>query len=397
MIKVLWLCYYNINNLLPELQLDQQVTMHSASWIQNLSAALVEKPNVELHIITQCPNVSRTQSIEKFGIHFHVVKHNIPFTSKGFPWYFPLDKLSAYYSFSKNALKIINHVKPDVLHVHGTEGAYCFPALKTTIPNIISIQGIMEEYMKIEPSIIGYMQVPLERYAVKKGKYFGCRTNFDSAFVKRTNEKAVVYDLPEAMNPVFFRQEWKPGAGLTLLFVGSITKRKGIEDLILALYKLKLTFPEVKLRIIGSGSRTSLATVNQLIQKFDLHSNVVMLGNRSPTEIASELSAANLFVLPTLMDNSPNCLAEAMAAGVPCIATRVGGIPSMVTDYKDGMLFEKHDVDKLVELVQLLATNTRLCNTLSKNAKAKALERHYPPNVADKYLQVYKQLIDNKD
>jgi glycosyltransferase involved in cell wall biosynthesis len=82
--------------------------------------------------------------------------------------------------------------------------------------------------------------------------------------------------------------------------------------------------------------------------------------------------------------------------GVPSIATRVGGIPSMVTDYKDGMLFEKHDIDKLVELVQMLATNTRLCSTLSKNAKAKALDRHYPPNVAEKYLKVYKQLMDTK-
>jgi glycosyltransferase involved in cell wall biosynthesis len=393
MIKVVWLCCYNISNLLPELQLDQQVTMHSASWILNLSAALAAKPNVELHIITQCPNVARTQSIEKFGIHFHVVKHSLPFTSKGFPWYFPVDKLSAYFSFSKSALKIINQVKPDVLHVHGTEGAYCFPALKTNIPSIISIQGIMEEYMKIEPSNIGYLRVLLERYAVKKGRYFGCRTNFDSAFVKRTNKKAVVYDLPEAMNPVFFQQQWKPGPGLTLLFVGYVTKRKGIEDLIHALYKLKIIFPEVKLKIIGSGTRKNLAIVNGLIQKFDLNSNVIWLWHRSPNEIALELSAASLFVLPTLMDNSPNCLAEAMAVGVPSIATRVGGIPSMVIDYKDGMLFEKHDIDKLVELVQMLATNTRLCSTLSKNAKAKALERHYPPNVADKYLKVYEQLI----
>jgi glycosyltransferase involved in cell wall biosynthesis len=93
------------------------------------------------------------------------------------------------------------------------------------------------------------------------------------------------------------------------------------------------------------------------------------------------------------MDNSPNCLAEAMAVGTPSLATKVGGIPSMIRHGVDGMLFKKHDSDELVRMILLLANDVELQNTLSVNARARAYERNYPPNVAERYVRVYKSMI----
>jgi glycosyltransferase involved in cell wall biosynthesis len=136
--------------------------------------------------------------------------------------------------------------------------------------------------------------------------------------------------------------------------------------------------------------------LNQLIENYGLQANVSWLGTKTPAEVATELSRCTLFVLPTLMDNSPNCLAEAMAVGVPSIATKVGGIPSMVDDKRDGMLYEKHDIEGLVNVVKLLLTDRCLLNKISVNARKRAFERNFPAEVSKKYITVYKSLMNGK-
>lgn len=393
MIKVAWLTQYNVFKLLPEIKLNREVILHNSSWIHTLSEELVLQKEIELHIITHCSFVEQTQTIIKDGIYFHVIKYNFPYTDRGFPWYLPLDKLTGYYSFKKSARKIINDIQPDILHVHGTEGGYFTPASKTNLPCIISIQGIISEYVKIEPSITGYLQILYEQSAIRKAKYFGCRTNFDFDYVKRRNRIAIIFDLPEAMNMVFFKHHWNRPSNLSLVFVGSINIPKGILDLIYAVVKLKNTFPSIQLKVIGSGTKKYIKYLKMVIEKHNIKSNIFWLGNKSPNEIASELSKSSLFVLPTLLDNSPNCLAEAMAVGVPCVATKVGGIPTMIEDRNNGMLFEKHDIEGLVNIIQHLANDIELQDKLSVNARAKAFERNYPSNVVKKYVEVYKSLI----
>ena len=395
MIKVAWLTQYDIYRLAPELDINRKVTLHSSSWIHALSDALALNTEIELHIITQTQLVDKTQHIKKNGIHFHIIKHTFPFTKKGFPGYFPFDRLTGYYIFSRKAKKVIKDINPDILHVHGTEGGYYTPVSSSKIPCIISIQGIISEYIKIEPSFASYLQLPYEQFAVKKNKYFGCRTNFDFDFVKRFNKNAVIFDLPEAMNKIFFEHawQWKPATELSILFVGSVNERKGIVDLIYALISLKKSFPSIQLKIIGGGLRKYVSFLKDIIEKNNLKSNVSWLGSRSAERVASELQQCSFFVLPTLLDNSPNCLAEAMAVGVPSIATRVGGIPSMITDKVDGMLYDKQDVTGLVNIIQQLANDKDLQHKLSMNARKKAYERNYPSQVSEKYVEVYKSLI----
>ncbi len=395
MMKVVWLTQYNIVELSPKIKLNKIVLLHNSSWIHNLSKELELNKEIELHIITHSPYVDKTQSIFKNGINFHVIKYGFPFTNKGFPKYLPFDQLSQYYSFSKKAIKLINGLEPDVLHVHGTEGGYFEPTFNLKIPCIVSMQGLIGEVVKSEPSISHYLQVLFERRVIKNAKYFGCRTNFDTNYVKRRNSEAVIFDLPEAMNKIFFEKHWKISPGVNLLYVGSIMQRKGIGDLIHALIKLRDKLPEVHLRIIGSGTIRYINYIKKIIEQNNLTKNITLLGVKSPYEIALELTKCNFFVLPSHIDNSPNSLAEAMAVGVPCIATKVGGIPSMIEDRHDGMLFKKHDIDGLVNIVDLLVKDKELQNRISENARSKALERNYPSKVALKYFEVYKFLQNN--
>src|SRR5690606_1927389 len=97
----------------------------------------------------------------------------------------------------------------------------------------------------------------------------------------------------------------------------------------------------------------------------------------------------SMFVLPTLMDNSPNSLVEAMAVGVPSIATNVGGIPSMAKNNCDALLVDKNDVAELANRIKLLFTDKELQSRLSANAKKRAYENNYPSKVSRKYIEVY--------
>ena len=395
MLKIIWLSQYNLSALQPEIILNRQVVQHSSSWIHSLSNQLATNKEIELHIITHTQLVDSPQTIKKNGIHYHIIKYNFPFTKKGFPWYLPWDKITGYHTFITEATAIINVIKPDIIHIHGTEGGYYLPALKTTIPHILSIQGIISEYNKIEPSISGYMQIKYELDAVKQTTYFGCRTNFDKNFIIKNNKKAIIFDLPEAMNKVFFENRWKPSSDLSIVFVGSILERKGIKNLIFAVARLKDYLPSIKLKIIGSGSQKYLEKLKMIINEKNIKDNILWMGARSPVEIATELTRSGLFVLPTNADNSPNCLAEAMAVGIPCIATNVGGIPSMLENNIDGILYDKNNLDELVHAIRLLFEDKNLQLKFSENARKKARDRNYPETVSKKYVAVYKSLAEN--
>lgn len=394
MMKVLWLSQYNVYKLLPEIKLKREVTIHNSSWIHALSEELSFSKEIKLYIITYSHLVTHSQTVKKNGIVFFILKYSFPFTNKGFPWYLPIDKLTGYYTFRRAAAKIIEQVQPDILHVHGTEGGYFLPARKSNIPILVSIQGIISEYVKLQPNISEYFQTVYEKYTIKKGKNFGCRTRFDSDFVKKINKDARIFDLPEAINSVFFERTWNPEPRLSIIFVGTVTMRKGIEDIIHSLTLLKHDFPTIKLKIIGSGDKKYVEFLKKNIKAKGLSSNVLWFGSKSPEEIASELSKSTIFVLPTLGDNSPNSLAEAMAVGIPSVATNVGGIPSMVNDKFDGLLFEKHNVIALAKMIKSLLVDRNLQRKLSLNSRKKVYERNYPSTVSKKYLETYKLLIN---
>lgn len=118
-----------------------------------------------------------------------------------------------------------------------------------------------------------------------------------------------------------------------------------------------------------------------------------MLGYKDPEEVAELLKDTTIFVLPTLMDNSPNSLAEAMAVGVPCVASNVGGIPSMIEDNKTGCLFNLNDADDLADKMIMLLKNIKLQEHLHIASSDIAFERNTRKSVCDAAINIYNKII----
>jgi glycosyltransferase involved in cell wall biosynthesis len=100
-----------------------------------------------------------------------------------------------------------------------------------------------------------------------------------------------------------------------------------------------------------------------------------------------------VFVLPSENENSPNALAEAMVSGMPVIATRVGGIPSMVEDGQTGLLVPWGDPASLAEKMAWLLAHPEERERLGQNACRVARARHAPQTVADETVQAYKEIL----
>lgn len=141
-----------------------------------------------------------------------------------------------------------------------------------------------------------------------------------------------------------------PPDALVVGSVGWLTHIKGHEYLIEAVAKLKQDYPALHLVIIGSGDRSD--ALSQQAESAGLRDAVHFLGYRDDIEVC--LGGMDLFVLPSLNEGMGRALIEAMAAGLPVIASRVGGIPAVISHERTGLLVPPGDPDALAEALRRL-------------------------------------------
>ena len=96
---------------------------------------------------------------------------------------------------------------------------------------------------------------------------------------------------------------------------------------------------------------------------------------------------------PSIVENSPNSLAEAMILGVPCVATSAGGVPSLMRDGHEGLLCSPNDVYGLAGMICAIASEPALAARLGANARSRALRRHEPRVVAQATIDMYDSIV----
>ena len=124
--------------------------------------------------------------------------------------------------------------------------------------------------------------------------------------------------------------------------------------------------------------------------------HIEWLGFKTADEIRALHSTSDVLIHPSHLDNSPNSVAEAMASGLPVVASNVGGIPSMIEHGVTGLLVEPRNHRQLAEAVISLLNDERERERLAKRARDVAFERHLPSKVARKTLSVYEDIISKE-
>ncbi len=131
-----------------------------------------------------------------------------------------------------------------------------------------------------------------------------------------------------------------PADARLLLTVGRLHTSKGFPLLVEALARAGSAYADVRLVIVGEPDGESDATpaIRSAIERFSMQSRVDLIGRRTPAELARWYSAADLFCLATTREGSANVLLEALACGLPCVTTDVGGNREAITDPRYGVL-----------------------------------------------------------
>jgi glycosyltransferase involved in cell wall biosynthesis len=173
----------------------------------------------------------------------------------------------------------------------------------------------------------------------------------------------------------------------SILYLGGLLKRKGVDVLIRALVGLKSEHPKVKLHIVGAG--IALSYLKALSVQEGIERDVVFWGQADYSSIPKFYGGADICVFPSRLEAFGIAILEAMASGKPIVASNVGGIPEIISDGKNGILVEPNDPEALSKAIVMVYQDNALMKRLSANALETAT-RYSWKNIAEKYLCLYK-------
>jgi len=170
-----------------------------------------------------------------------------------------------------------------------------------------------------------------------------------------------------------------------VLAVGNLYPVKGHADLVTAVSYLAPRYPALHLAIAGRGELAE--TLNREANTRRIADRVHLLGLRN--DVAELLAAADAFVLPSRSEGLPLALLEAMFAGLPIVATRVGEVPTALANGSAGLLVEPARPDELARAIERILTDAELARELGKSAQDRAAAEYDVANMAARYRSLY--------
>jgi glycosyltransferase involved in cell wall biosynthesis len=172
------------------------------------------------------------------------------------------------------------------------------------------------------------------------------------------------------------RQHGIPSDAQVLCVVGRLVKVKGMTYLLESVRQLLARFPRLKCLIVGDGVLHESLT--REIERNGLQDHVVLMGFRQREEVLQLVGASDVFVMPSLSEGTPVALLEAAALARPIVASRVGGIPTMVTDQNEALLVPPADVSALTAALETVLANAERATQLGTRARARVLRDFGP-------------------
>lgn len=387
-------------------------------WVMNMLNQLKTAEGIELGVAMVSKNTDRTIKKGCNGI-FCYVGHDESKAEIN-------EKVRDY---------IIEDFKPDIIHIEGNEFPIhnSFSKVKT-VPVLLSLQGILSGYEPYQYGglpISDYMfslskhnvvsswvlyfrkqlrfdkRIATETDTIKNVNYITGRTFWDRAHSYWINPKAEYFTCNRILRPVFYEEEWNCDAIEDhSIFVGNgYSPLKGVHFVLEAVAYIKEEFPDVKLYVAGNSPINKSKGINiqkfgysrlieRLIKKNALEDNVVFTGPLQGEEMVELMKKSNVYVLPSLIENSPNTLGEAMMLGMPCVSAYTGGAPEMAIDEKECLFYRPNDSKLLAWQLRRIFKDKDFAKQLGISAKAHACITHDPVLNRDALISIYKKILE---
>lgn len=181
-----------------------------------------------------------------------------------------------------------------------------------------------------------------------------------------------------------------PDLPLRLVSVGRFSEQKGQAVLIEAMARIRSKRPDITLTLVGDGPLRP--TLEALITKHDLGTQVTLTGWLDEAQVRAQLVAAHMMVMPSFAEGLPVAIMESMAAGRPVIASQIAGIPELVRDAQTGWLVAPGDADALADrILQVADMPLSQLQSIGLAARQCALDRHDVAQEAAKLAALFAQ------
>jgi len=220
---------------------------------------------------------------------------------------------------------------------------------------------------------------------------FACRTKSLIEQLKNNGSTARLEYIPNGVDPKKFIPQIinKNGDDFTFLFVGKLTKTKGLTYLFNAFKRLRANNKSIRLLLIGSGAPS---TVKELHEQAVGTEGLEFLGEKNPEEIKDYYKLCDCFILPSLSEGFGIVNLEAMASGKAVISTKVGGIRDVVINGETGLLVDPADSDQLYQAMKNVSDNRETTKLMGRKGCQRAIDTFSWNIIAVNLLNLYKNL-----
>lgn len=358
----------------------------TTSWIYN---QIVFNKDFEHHVFAQ-----NIQNAEMFPVeHLHTYKD-----LKSLKWLYNklFYKCFNYYPYY---ISLGRKIKADVIHAHFGNIGYKTIKLKErlNIPLIVTFYGY-------DISELARKKKYQERYKIlfKKADLFLLEGNHMASELEKLGcprEKIKVFHLGTNVAGIEFRERAiKKGDPINLLFVATLTEKKGCEYLIRAYAKVVNENPNLKLKIIGQGAlKTQLL---DLAKKLSVYDKITFENYIPYSQFIEELYNADIFISPSVTaangnteGGAPVSLIDAQAAGLAIISSFHADIPEVIINGQTGLLASERDTDKIAEHILYFANNPEKIATFGRCGRKHVEEEYNITYQGEKLSKIYTETI----
>jgi len=390
--------------------------LHIGGWLNSLEQQLVLRSDIELSVCFYWKfplNSFKHKSTNYYPIHRNKITRSI------FRLFGHLDDKNEVMKL----LQVIEEVKPDIIHVHGTEENFGLIQQYTKIPVVISLQGILLPYsekffvgipfsaayfheglmpkLKYNSILLAYNRMKKcatrESEILSQARFVLGRTDWDKRVNSVLAPNSQYFIGNEILRPQFYERLWDKKHfenEIQLVTTMSGGLYKGLETLIKTAKILNdhkgFNF---KWTIIGQTESSALVKIIKGWLKIDFKSNNIhFVGGKSESELVNILLMSDIYIQVSHIENSPNSVGEAMLIGMPIIASFAGGTDSMVENRKEGLLVQDGDCYSLAGAILELARDFPLAAELAISANKRAKERHNKIVIENELFALYEQI-----
>jgi glycosyltransferase involved in cell wall biosynthesis len=381
--RVLWISDFPIE-WLPDAPAEATTLprQHALSWQRVLFEQFVQNGGIDLHVAVLRKSIRSHTQFTLRGATFYL--RRMPGWLRA-PTFFWPDTFALR--------KIVQEIRPDVIHAWGSEKGAALVAGRLGCPYLVTVQGLMQWYREL---------VPINRYE-RFAAFLEKRSLPHAPLVSTETPTAVRYlserhthatQIEHAPDPMFTRIVRRPCISpARLLFVGSFCYRKGGDLVLKALERLQSEAFEFV--VVGSID-SELKSRWDALAAGPLAGRLVLKSSLTAEQVAAELARATMEIFPTRADTSPNAVKEAAVAGVPVVGTRVGGIPDYIHQGRNGLLVESNDAVALTQAIETALRHPLFSRgEVEANALTEARAYLAPELMREKFIAAYRHVVNS--